>query len=430
MKIFEYKNLTAAEIDELCKRPASMDKDKFAVVREILERIKSSGTSAVLEYAAKFDDNRLSALKVRPEEIESAGESLSAELKTALKNAHDNIYKFHLRQYPENYSVETTSGVICERRFSPIENVGLYVPGGTAPLPSTLMMLAVPAKIAGCKRIIVCTPSHEDKLNPVILYTAELCGITELYKIGGAQAIGAMAFGIEELPKVDKIFGPGNQYVTIAKMLVSGEYAEASIDMPAGPSEVLLIADEFANPEYAAADLLSQAEHGEDSQSILVTDSPEFADKVISQVEIMLETMERKSFAEKSIDNSFVVLTENIEQAFNFSNIYAPEHLIINLRNDKDVEKLVTNAGSVFIGENTPESAGDYASGTNHTLPTSGFAKSSGGVSVNSFMKATTFQRISKSGLKKLSKTIVNIAEAEGLQAHAEAVKVRLKDEY
>ena len=361
------------------------------------------------------------------EELAAAEYELEDKLKNALKAAYRNIVRFHEPQFPEEYIVETSEGVVCSRRYNAIENVGLYIPGGTAPLPSTLLMLAIPAKIAGCERIVVCTPSRNNKLNPVILYTAKLCGIKEIYKIGGAQAIGLMAFGGEDFPPVDKIFGPGNQYVTIAKTLVSGEYVQTAIDMLAGPSEALVIADRYADAKFVASDLLSQAEHGYDSQSVLVTDSEELAAKTGEEVERQLRNLPRREYAEASINNSFILITEDIEQAFEFSNAYAPEHLIVNLKNLTGAENKIKNAGSVFIGAYTPESAGDYASGTNHTLPTSGFAKSTGGLSVTDFMKATTFQRISREGLEKLSDTIVTIANAEGLHAHAEAVKARIE---
>ncbi len=429
MKKIFYSRISESEKQKLLERPASLDREKIEIVKDILEKIKSGGTEAAIEFAKRFDDKELTTLKVSEKEIDDAEAELDENLKQSLKISYDNIYKFHKLQLPKPYEVETSEGVLCKRKFTAIENVGLYIPGGTAPLPSTLLMLAIPAKIAECKRVVVCTPSKNDKLNPVILYAAKLCGIKEIYKIGGAQAIGLMSFGGNNFPTVDKIFGPGNQFVTIAKMLVSGEYAKTSIDMPAGPSELLVIADKNANPAFVASDILSQAEHGYDSQSILVTDSETYADKVSDEVERQLKLLKRKEYAEVSISNSFILITESIDEAFEFSNRYAPEHLIVNLENLDEVENKIINAGSVFIGQFTPESAGDYASGTNHTLPTSGFAKSIGGVSVTDFMKATTFQKISRNGLKNLSNTIINIADAEGLQAHAKAVITRFANE-
>lgn len=429
MKKIIYSELRQSEIKKLLERPASLSREKIEIVREILEEIKERGTAAAIEFAKQFDDGGITSLKVSESEIDAAEGELNESLKQSIKIAYDNIYKFHKMQIPNSYEIETSSGVVCSRKYTAIENVGLYIPGGTAPLPSTLLMLAIPANIAGCERIVICTPSKNDKLNPVILYTAKVCGIKEVYKIGGAHAIGLMSFGGENFPAVDKIFGPGNQYVTIAKMLVSGEYAKTSIDMPAGPSELLVIADKYADPAFVASDILSQAEHGYDSQSILVTDSESFADKVSGEVERQLKLLNRKKYAEASISNSFILITESIDEAFDFSNRYAPEHLIVNLEKLAEVENRIKNAGSVFIGRFTPESAGDYASGTNHTLPTSGFAKSIGGLSVTDFMKATTYQTITKEGLKKLSGTILSIANAEGLQAHAKAVTTRFDNE-
>jgi histidinol dehydrogenase len=308
----------------------------------------------------------------------------------------------------------------------PIDSVGLYIPGGTAVLPSTLLMLGIPANIAGSNRIVVCSPPSENKLHPAILYTASLLGIKEIYKIGGAQAVGLMAYGDKKIPKVNKIFGPGNQFVTAAKNLVSIDPDGCAIDMPAGPSELLVIADSSANPRFVAADLLSQAEHGNDSQVILLTNKIEIADRVTDQLKIQTAKLERKEFIKNSLKNSFVIITENIEQAVGISNEHVPEHLILSVKHLKKYEKMITNAGSLFLGNYSPESAGDYASGTNHSLPTSGYAKTFGGVTVESFMKSMTTQKLSKSGLKELSKTIITLAELEKLDAHANAVKVRI----
>ncbi|MCB0744817.1 MAG: histidinol dehydrogenase, partial [Ignavibacteriae bacterium] len=346
--------------------------------------------------------------------------------KKAIKVAVNNIQKFHKLQLPKKYSIETMPGIKCSREFRAIENVGLYIPGGTAILPSTLMMLAIPAKIAGCNRIVVCSPTNKS-ISPEVLYVAKYLGISEFYKVGGAQAIGLMAYGTNKIKKVDKIFGPGNQFVTAAKALVSIDPNGCAIDMIAGPSEVLVIADEFANPKYIAADLLSQAEHGNDSQVILCTTNKSLAKKVINEINMQTEQLERKEFVKKSLENSFVILFSKIEQAIKFSNDYAPEHLILNFKNVKSYLSKIQNAGSVFIGEFSPESVGDYASGTNHSLPTYGYARSIGGVAVEQFMKGITFQELSKSGLEKISKTVIELAETEKLQAHANAVKIRLQ---
>jgi histidinol dehydrogenase len=427
MKTFYLKNLSSEEIDALTKRP-SIDTEKvFGVVKPILQDIKANGLSAVLKYAAKFDGFEGNKILIGDDEFSAAEKNLSPKIIVALKTAAVNIEKFHLKQKPLPYEIETAEEVKCSREYKAIENVGLYIPGGSAVLPSTMLMLAIPAKIAGCKRIVACSPAKDGKINDALLYAAKLCGIKEFYKIGGAQAIGLMAYGDKAIQKVNKIFGPGNQYVTAAKLLVSIDADGSSIDMPSGPSEVLVIADEKAKPAFVAADLLSQAEHGADSQVILLTDSEPNAKKIKTQITKQLEELPRKEIASKALENSFILITENIEQAIDFSNRYAPEHLILNFE-DADLQKnKIVNAGSVFIGQYSPESAGDYASGTNHSLPTYGYAKTFGGVTVESFMKTITFQHLTKDGLKNISVAVETLAEAEGLQAHKNAVSIRIK---
>lgn len=426
MRKFYLKNLSETQIKKLTQRKNLSSESIRKSVEKILSDVKSNGLKSALLYAEKLDVFNSKEIFVTEQEFSEAEKILDPKIKKAILSAYKNIYKFHIKQIPKDYSVETMVGVKCERKFIPIENVGLYIPGGTAPLPSTMLMLGVPAQIAGCKRIVAASPA-KDKIHPAILYAAKLCGVTEFIKIGGAQAIALLAYGDKNFKKVDKIFGPGNQFVTAAKSLVSIDPDGCSIDMIAGPSEVLVIADEFADPSFVAADLLSQAEHGKDSLSILVTDSEKICKEVEREIKSQLKTLPRKNFAEASLKNSFCLITNSLDEAINFSNQFAPEHLIINTKNPDLFAAKVKNAGSVFVGNYTPESAGDYASGTNHSLPTYGFAKSIGGVSVEMFMKAVTFQSISKQGLKNLSETVITLAETESLQAHANAVKVRLK---
>lgn len=426
MKKYYLKNLSEAQIKKLTKRKNLSSVSVRKSVEKILSDVKSNGIKSALRYAKEFDGFSSKEIYVNKREFEEAEKTLDEKTRGAILSAYKNIYKFHKEQIPKNYFVETVKGVKCERKFIPIENVGLYIPAGTAPLPSTMLMLGIPAQIAGCKRVVAASPTN-NKVHPSILFAAKLCGISEFIKIGGAQAIALLAYGDKSFEKVDKIFGPGNQYVTQAKSLVSIDPDGCSIDMIAGPSEVLVIADKFANPSFVAADLLSQAEHGKDSLAILVTESEKLYQQVIKQIKNQLRFLERKNFAEASLKNSFYLITESIEEAFDFSNKFAPEHLIINIKSAYKFLNKVINAGSVFVGQYTPESAGDYASGTNHSLPTYGFAKSIGGVSVEMFMKAITFQSISKQGLKNLSETVITLAETESLQAHANAVKVRLK---
>lgn len=424
MKKYYYKNLTEEKLISLTKRNSINFEKVFSIIKPILKDVKQHGLKAALKYAKKFDNFESQKIKVTEKEFEEAEKKLEVKIKKALGSAAKNIEKFHRMQSPKSYEIETMPGIKCSREFKAIENVGLYIPGGNAVLPSTMLMLGIPAKIAGCKRIAVFSPSKNNKINFPLLYAAKICGIDEFYKIGGAQAIALMAYGDKKIQKVDKIFGPGNQYVTAAKLLISID--GCAIDMPAGPSEVLIIADENANLAFLASDLLSQAEHGPDSQVILVCNSILIAEKVNKEIQKQLKELPRKDFARKSLANSFILIVENLEQAFYFSNKYAPEHLIINLKDSAKYKSKIINAGSVFLGQYSPESAGDYASGTNHSLPTSGFSKSLGGVSVESFMKSITFQKLNKIGLKNISSTVKLLAETEGLTAHKKSVEIRL----
>jgi len=410
----------------LCKRPLLNNANLEIPVRNILKRVKSGGDKALVEYAALFNKVTLSEIKVPDTELKESASAIPGELKRAIKLAMKNIEKFHQLQIISEDPVETLPGVKCWRKSIPFDIVGLYIPGGSAPLFSTVLMLAIPAKIAGCSRVILCTPPAADgKVNPLILYAANLTGITEIYKTGGAQAIAAMAYGTETVPRVSKIFGPGNQYVMKAKELVQSE--GIAIDMPAGPSEVLIIADSKADPIYVAADLLSQAEHGPDSQVVLLTDSSELMADVKRELGEQLPKLPRKSIAGHALLNSISVLFSDLEECMEFSNLYAPEHLIINTVNAKNLADRVVNAGSVFIGKYSCESAGDYASGTNHTLPTNGYAKAFSGVSVESFIKKVSFQELTRKGLENIGAAIELMAEAENLAGHANAVTVRLK---
>ena len=429
MKRYNIKDLSPSEYNNLLKRPAINFDKIFEIVKPILNEIKQNGVTAAIDYAKKLDGFTGTELLVSKNEFEEAEKNLDKKIKAALETAAHNIEKFHLMQKPASYEIETVKGVKCKREFKAIENVGLYIPGGNAVLPSTMLMLGIPAKIAGCRRIIAASPAKNNLINYPLLYAAKICGINEFYKIGGAQAIGLMAYGDPSIPKVNKIAGPGNQYVTAAKMLVSIDPQGCAIDMIAGPSELLIIADEYADPSFAAADLLSQAEHGVDSQVILISDSEAVINKIDEELEKQLNALPRKEFASKSLGNSFSLLVENMNEAIEFSNNYAPEHLILNIKNPENIKDKILNAGSVFIGNYSPESAGDYASGTNHSLPTSGSAKSTGGISVESFMKSITFQQLTKEGLSNISKTIETLAETEGLSAHKNAVSIRLKSE-
>lgn len=411
----------------LTKRPSSQNKDLDDIVRKIVNDVKIRGDKALFEYSGKLDNASLTSLKVPDEEIVDASEQVSHGLKKAIDTARKNIDKFHAAQAITEPAMETTPGVRCWRKNIPIEKVGLYVPGGSAPLFSTVLMLGIPAVIAGCNRIIVCTPpDRSGKANPVILYTCSILGIREIYVAGGAQAIAAMAFGTESVPAVNKIFGPGNQYVTRAKEIVME--GGVAIDMPAGPSEVLVIADKDADPEFIASDLLSQAEHGPDSQVILLTDDEGLVPEVEREINLQLEILPRKGIAQEALSHSRSVVLDSLEKCVDFSNLYAPEHLIINTVNPQLIAEKVKNAGSVFLGKYSCESAGDYASGTNHTLPTNGFAVSYSGVSTESFMKRITYQEISFGGINSIGPAIMEMAEAESLLAHKNSVSIRLKN--
>lgn len=412
--------------ETLLQRPLLEKKDLRNTVQEIFLKVKNERDSALKEFSEKFDQVNIENLLVSEEEIEFAINEVSEELKTAINQAKENIYKFHVAQKANTEEIETTEGVICWRESRAIEKVGLYIPGGTAPLFSTVLMLAIPAQIAGCKEVILCTPPKKDgSINPAILYTAKLCGITKIFKVGGAQAIAALTFGTESIPKVDKIFGPGNQYVTQAKQLAM-EF-NVAIDLPAGPSEVLVMADQSANPDFCAADLLSQAEHGSDSQVIFISTDEIIFNETLDEIEKQLDELPRNEIAKLALDNSRFILLNSIDEALEMSNFYAPEHLILAVENSKSYISKITNAGSIFLGNYTPESAGDYASGTNHTLPTNGFARNYSGVSLDSFVKKITIQEITKIGLKNIGNTIEVMAEAEGLTAHKNAVSLRLK---
>lgn len=395
-------------------------------VLQVLGAIREKGDKAVIEYEEKFDKVKLSSLEVTEEEFAEAELLTDSKLKEAIGNALENIRTFHASQKFEGKKITTTTGVTCWQKAVAIEKVGLYIPGGTAPLFSTVLMLAAPAKIAGCKEIVLCSPPNkEGKINPAILYAAKAAGVSRIFKTGGVQAIGAMAYGTESIPKVYKIFGPGNQYVMAAKQEVS--LHDVAIDMPAGPSEVAVLADETANPAYVASDLLSQAEHGVDSQAILITTSEDIIDKVKNEVEKQLAVLPRKEITEKSLSHSKLILVNSIDEAIEMSNEYAPEHLIIETKDYMQVAERIVNAGSVFLGPYTPESAGDYASGTNHTLPTNGYAKAYSGVNLDSFMRKITFQEITREGIMNIGPTIETMAANEFLDAHKNAVSVRLK---
>lgn len=407
-------------------RPVQKTKQINKIVKPILRKVKRNGDKALLKFALEYDHVHLENLEASELEIKASAAAISTELKEAIQVAKENIERFHKAQISSELVEEVMPGVVCKRKSMPIQRVGLYIPGGTAPLFSTVLMLGVPAAIAGCKEIVLCTPPDRDgKIHPAILYTANLVGITKIMKVGGAQAVAAMTFGTSSVPKVDKIFGPGNQYVTAAKQLAT-KYGVA-IDMPAGPSEVLVYADQTAIPAFVAADLLSQAEHGVDSQVVLVTTTEKIAKKVLKEIDAQLEDLPRKDIAQKALKNSRAVVMENQEEALELINEYAPEHLIISVENEEEVVGAIYNAGSIFIGNYTPESAGDYASGTNHTLPTYGYARNYSGVSLDSFVKKMTYQKITEEGIKSLGPTIEVMAANELLDAHKNAVSIRLK---
>jgi histidinol dehydrogenase len=413
--------------DGLCKRPLLEISNLDYPVRAILNRVKTEGDKAIRDYEKQFDRVTLTNIKVTEAEFEESAVLVSPGLKNAINIAKKNIEKFHKAQFTKAEVIETMPGVKCWRKNVPVEKVGLYIPGGSAPLFSTVLMLGVPAKIAGCGQITICTPPDSNgKVNPVVLYTAKLTGITDICKTGGAQAIAAMAYGTETVPKVYKIFGPGNQYVMKAKEIVQSE--GVAIDMPAGPSEVLVIADSAADPVFVAADLLSQAEHGPDSQVVLLTDSRDLMTKVKSEIDVQIELIPRKSIAGHALLNSLSVLLRDIDECLEFSNMFAPEHLIINTKDAASIAKKVINAGSVFIGKYSCESAGDYASGPNHSLPTNGFARTFSGVSVDSFVRKITFQELTGEGIMNIGPSIEAMAEAEQLAGHKNAVSLRLKE--
>jgi len=427
MKNYNYSDLSKADIAKLVQRNVDPANEIRATVEEILINVQQHGDSALLDYACKFDKVELNKLYLDKAELQEIASAVTPEQQAALKTAYDNIYKFHQSQVKTEDKTETMPGVTCWRELRPIEKVGLYIPGGTAVLPSTFLMLGIPAQIAGCKEVIVCSPPQKNsKVNAFIAYVAQLLGVDKIYLAGGAQAIAAMAYGTESITKVDKIFGPGNQFVTKAKTIVQSTTTTA-IDMPAGPSEVLVLADETAKPEFIAADLLAQAEHGIDSQAILVTTSTQTADATLSEIERQLAVLPRAEIAKAALDNSYIVVVNTLEEAMSFSNEYAPEHLILATEKWQDLTGKIINAGSVFLGNLTPEAVGDYASGTNHTLPTSSFAKAYSGVSVDSFVKKITFQHIAPEGIKNIGPSVEILAELEGLHAHKNAVTVRLK---
>ena len=427
MKRYILSSLDAKEISELTKRPAIDFEKTYAIIKPILAEIQKDGLQAAVKYAKQFDGFSSSSIYVTESEFLEAEKSLDKKVRNALESAYSNIFTFHKEEVPNNFTKETQPGILCSREFRPIENAGLYIPGGNAVLPSTVLMLGIPAQIAGCPRVVLCTPVKGEQVNPAILYAARLCSIKEIIKIGGAQGIGLLAYGDRTFHKADKIFGPGNQYVTAAKLLVSIDPSGCAIDMPAGPSELLVISDEYANPSFIAADLLSQAEHGADSQVIYATTSEEKAKEVEKELDLQLPLLPGKNIAEGSLRNSFILITDTLHEALRFSNLYAPEHLIMNVKQPAELINYIQNAGSVFLGEYSPESAGDYASGTNHSLPTSGFARSFSGVSVESFMKAITFQSLTREGLRNISSTVETLAVEEGLFAHKNAVTIRLK---
>ena len=414
------------EWDEVLKRPTQTVTDIEEIVNSIFKEVQADGDAVIKKYTTQFDKVTLESLLVTDDEVEKASLAVSDALKQAINLAKSNIEKFHAAQKTPTLEIETMPGVACWQEKRPIQKVGLYIPGGTAPLFSTILMLAIPAKLAGCQEIVLCSPPDKNgEINPAILYTAQLCGVTQIVKVGGIQAIAGMTFGTESIPKVYKIFGPGNQYVTVAKQLAT-KYGVA-IDMPAGPSELLVVADDSANASFVASDLLSQAEHGVDSQVILVSTSEKLIEAVEKEIESQIEQLPREEIARKSISNSRLILVQNDQEALELINAYGPEHYIVCVENEEYYLENTLNAGSVFIGNFTPESAGDYASGTNHTLPTNGYAKQYSGVNLDSFMKSMTFQRISEKGIQGIGSAIELMAEAEGLQAHKNAVTLRLK---
>ncbi|WP_214071024.1 histidinol dehydrogenase [Mucilaginibacter sp. dw_454] len=427
MRIYNYSNLDKESIAKLVQRNVDPANEIRTIVEEVLATVQQHGDRALFDYAEKFDKVTLNKLYLDRAELEEIASAIAPEQKAALDIAYANIYKFHQTQLKAEDKVETMPGVTCWRELRPIEKVGLYIPGGTAVLPSTFLMLGVPARIAGCHEIVVCSPPQKNgKVNAFIAYVALILGIDKIYMVGGAQAIAAMAYGTQTISRVDKIFGPGNQFVTKAKTIIQSTTTTA-IDMPAGPSEVLVIADETSRPEFVAADLLAQAEHGIDSQSILVTTSAHIVEATLAEVEKQTAVLPRAEIVRQALANSYVVITKSIAEAMAFSNAYAPEHLILAIKDWEHIAPEIINAGSVFLGNLTPESAGDYASGTNHTLPTSSYSRAYSGVSVDSFVKKITFQFITPEGIQNIGPYVEILADMEGLHAHKNAVSVRLK---
>ena len=419
-----YNNPDQKTLKRLCARTEIESTSLDATIKAIFEQVRWAGDEALLSYTQKFDDVSLESCEISMKEARATARKTPKELKQAIKAAAKNIQTFHESQIQQVKRIETAPGVVCWQEPRSIKTVGLYVPGGSAPLMSTVLMLGVPARIAGCQEIVLCTPPNKDStVDSAICYAALLVGVTKIIRIGGAQAVAALSIGTESVPKVDKIFGPGNQYVTAAKI-----YAQnfgVAIDMPAGPSEVMVIADKFARPQFVAADLLSQAEHGPDSQAVLISTDEHMVKKVNQEVERQLKVLPRQKIARKAIDRSFCIVFNRLESAFGFADAYAPEHLILNVRKPESYIGNIRNTGSVFIGQYTPESAGDYASGTNHTLPTGGWARSYGGISLDSFVKKVTFQSITEAGLRSLAPTITTLATAEGLEGHARSISIR-----
>ena len=425
MRTVVWQSLSETQQESILERPAIAEGANITVaVSEVIAKVRKEGDAALLELTEKFDHVKPESIRVSAQEIDEASARLSEKMKDALEQAYANISKFHKAQKPQRIKVETQPGVLCEQVTRPIQKVGLYIPGGSAPLPSTVLMLGVPAKIAGCRKVVLCSPPP---IADEILYVAQLCGIDEVYNVGGGQAVAAMAYGTETVSKVDKIFGPGNAYVTEAKRQVSNDFRGAAIDMPAGPSEVLVLADDTADPDFIAADLLSQAEHGPDSQVVLVTPSPVIADQVTDAVQRQLKDLSRADIAEQALASSLIIIAEPLTQSVSISNYYGPEHLIVQTKNPRELLPLLDNAGSIFLGDWSPESAGDYASGTNHVLPTYGYTRTYSSLGLADFSKRMTVQELSVDGLKGLAPTVVTMAEAEGLDAHKRAVTIRVE---
>ncbi|CSB52662.1 histidinol dehydrogenase [Vibrio cholerae] len=425
MRTVVWQSLSEAQQESILERPAITEGENItAAVAQVIAKVRSEGDAALFELTEKFDRVKPASLRVSREEMDAAAARLSETMKQALEQAYNNISKFHKAQKVQPIKVETMPGVVCEQVTRPINKVGLYIPGGSAPLPSTVLMLGVPAQIAGCRKVVLCSPPP---IADEILYVAKLCNIDEVYNLGGGQAIAAMAYGTETVTKVDKIFGPGNAYVTEAKRQVSNDFRGAAIDMPAGPSEVLVIADETADADFIAADLLSQAEHGPDSQVVLVTPSPVLADQVTDAVQKQLKVLSRASIAEKALASSLIIIAESLTQAVSISNYYGPEHLIVQTRNPRELVQLLDNAGSIFLGDWSPESVGDYASGTNHVLPTYGYTRTYSSLGLADFSKRMTVQELTADGLQLIAPTVVTMAEAEGLDAHKRAVTIRVE---